>query len=120
SYRNKLSSYPIQNCSKIRHLLLDDDNTLWVGTTNGLLQINDFMTADMKEYYIQKLPNVKNSLSNNDVHYLHQTVDGELWIGTFGGGLIQLSKKADEEHPAQFKIFTTTEGLYNDIVLSIQ
>lgn len=120
SYRNKLSSYPIQNCSKIRHLLLDKENTLWVATTNGLLQINDFMTPKMKEHYIQKIPNDKNSLSNNDVHYLHQTKDGELWIGTFGGGLISLRKKAREKQLAEFNIFTTREGLYNDIVLSIQ
>lgn len=120
SFRNKLNSYPIQNCSKIRHLLLDKDNTLWVATTNGLLQMDNFMTPQMKEHYIQKIPNVKNSLSNNDVHYLHQSKDGTLWIGTFGGGLISLHRKADDNQSAEFNIYTTREGLYNDIVLSIQ
>lgn len=119
NYRNQLTSYPIQSCSKIRHLLLDNDQTLWVATTNGLLQIDHFMTDQMKEFYIEKVPNIKSSLGNNDVHYLHMSKDKQVWLGTFGGGLNRLVKKASANKAAEFEIFTTKAGLYSDIVLSI-
>ena len=120
NYKNKLSTYPINTCSKVRHLLIDNENTLWVGTANGLLQIDHFMTPKMKEFYIEKLPNVANSLSNNDVHYLHLDKKKQLWIGTFGGGLNKLESKASAKNTAKFSNFSTRNGLSNDIVLSIQ
>lgn len=120
NYRNKLITYPINKCSKIRHLIQDKSNTLWVATTNGMLQIDNFMTPKMKEYYIEKLPNISNSLSNNDVHYFHIDRKNQLWIGTFGGGLNKLTAKATAKSPATFENYSTKNGMSNDIVLSIQ
>jgi len=120
SNRNKLSSYPINSCSKIRHLLQDHNKTIWVATTNGLLQIENFMTPAMKEYYIEKKANERTSLGNNDVHFLHQSTDKSLWVGTFGGGLSRLTRKATDNESATFETFTTKNGLYSDIVLSIR
>ena len=120
SYRNQLSSYPINLCSKVRHLLLDHTNTLWIATTNGLLQIDNFNKAGTNEYYIEKMPNVENSLSNNDVHFLHEDKNNRLWLGTFGGGLSLLKSKATDKSPAMFDNYTSHDGMYNDIVLSIQ
>ncbi len=120
NYKNKLSTYPISKCSKIRHLIQDKANTVWIATTDGILQIDNFMTPKMKEYYIEKLPNTSNSLSNNDVHYFHIDKKNQLWIGTFGGGLNKLISKAKANKPAVFEQFTTKNGMANDIVLSIQ
>ncbi len=119
NYKNKLT-YPVNTCSKVRHILQDKDNTLWVATTNGLLQINDLLTPKMKVYYLEKLPNVENSLSNNDVHFLHLDKNNQLWIATFGGGLNKLLTKASAKSTATFKNFSTKQGLFSDIVLSIQ
>ncbi|NDV46640.1 response regulator [Paludibacter sp. 221] len=120
SYKNLLTSYPINTCEKVRHLL-QDGNTLWVATANGLLQIDNYMNiGHSREFYIEKLPNVETSLSNNDVHYLHKSSTGELWIGTFGGGLSKLLKKADENSTAVFEHYTSDDGMYSDIVLCIQ
>ena len=119
SYRNLLTSYPINTCGKVRHLL-QHGNTLWVATTNGLLQIDDYMNVgSSEEYYIEKLANVKTSLSNNDVHYLHLDKNEQLWLGTFGGGLSRLEKKATDNSTAVFQNFTSRDGMYNDIVLCI-
>jgi signal transduction histidine kinase/ligand-binding sensor domain-containing protein/DNA-binding response OmpR family regulator len=120
NFRNKLVNYPINSCSKIRHMVQDKNKILWIATTNGLLQIDNFLRPDMKEYYIQKIPNDIKSLSNNDVHFLHLSSKNELWVGTFGGGLNKLIKKADAKQNAKFEIFTTKEGLNSDIVLSIR
>ncbi len=120
NFKNKLKNYPISTCPKIRHLLLDKNNTLWVATSNGLLQIDDFLTSKMKIYHIEKLPNMSASLSNNDVQYLHSDKKGQLWIATFGGGLLKLKDKATDHSPATFVNYSNKEGIYNDIILSIQ
>jgi len=120
NYRNQLTNYPINKCMKIRHLLMDKTNTLWIATTNGMLQIDNFLTPKMKEYYIEKLPDISNSLSNNDVHYFHLDKENQLWIGTFGGGLNKLLTKSTASTPATFENFSIRNGMSNDIVLSIQ
>ena len=38
NYRNQLTNYPINKCMKIRHLLMDKTNTLWIATTNGMFK----------------------------------------------------------------------------------
>ena len=119
NYKNKLD-FPINTCSKIRHLLQDKENTLWVATTNGLLQIENFMTARMQQFYHEKTPGDKHSLSNNDVHYLLSDNKNQLWIGTFGGGLNRLTQKASAKNKATFENFSTAQGLFSDIVLSIR
>lgn len=119
NYKNRLD-YPINTCSKIRHLLQDKDKTIWVATTNGLLQIENFMTREMQQYYHEKIPGDKHSLSNNDVHYLLSDEKNRLWIGTFGGGLNKLVKKASEKNRAAFENYSIVQGLFSDIVLSIR
>lgn len=118
---NELKSYPIDKCSKIRDLLIDKDSTLWIATTNGLLQINP--TANHAQnpeiFYSQKIGSRANSLGNNDVHCLHIDKSDTLWIGTFGGGLNKLICKATAEKPAEFQSYTMTDGLGSDIVLCI-
>lgn len=119
SYKNLLTTYPINTCGKVRHLL-QHGNTLWAATANGLLQIDNYAAiGSSKEYYIEKLANVETSLSNNDVHYLHLDKNEQLWLGTFGGGLSRLETKASDKSTAVFHNFTSQDGMYNDIVLCI-
>ncbi|MDR0811865.1 MAG: response regulator [Paludibacter sp.] len=118
---NTFSSSAMTKCSKIRHLLFQKEtNTLWVASSNGLLQIDNFLEKTMTEYYIEKLPNDTKSLSNNDVHYLLQDKQKRIWIGTFGGGLNLLEQRATKNSAAKFCNFTAKNVLTNDIVLSIQ
>jgi signal transduction histidine kinase/ligand-binding sensor domain-containing protein/DNA-binding response OmpR family regulator len=119
NYKNKLN-FPINTCSKIRHLLQDKEKTIWVATTNGLLQIDNFMTSGMQQYYHEKIPGDKNSLSNNDVHYLLLDNKNNLWIGTFGGGLNKLTNKASLKNKASFENYSTAQGFFSDIVLSMR
>lgn len=110
-----LEAYPIAAYNKVRALLLDNDGELWIGTTNGLLQMNQ--TGEY--YYYQRIPGDSTSLSNNDVHCIIQDHKGTIYLGTFGGGLCKVLRKSTPKQKGTFHAYTTANGLANDIVLSV-
>ena len=110
-----LDNYPIALCDKVRSLLLDNDGELWIGTTNGLLQLD----TNGHYYHYQRTPNDSASISNNDIHCLLQDHNGTIFIGTFGGGLCKVLRKSTAKQRALFKPYTTANGLGNDIVLAM-
>ena len=117
--KNGLSFYPTIVGAKIRCLLVDSQNTLWVGTTDGLFQIEQ-KDDQYTLYHSKKTPGNPTCLGDNNVHYLHQDTHGTIWMGTFGGGLNKLIKRATADSLAEFKAYTThINGSYNDIVLCI-
>ncbi|PIW28164.1 MAG: regulator [Rhodospirillales bacterium CG15_BIG_FIL_POST_REV_8_21_14_020_66_15] len=63
--------------------MLADGPIMWVGTSGGVIRYN-IANDDYKLY------NNKNGLLSNGVFHLGK-VDGELWVGTYGGGLSILS-----------------------------
>ncbi|MGB5531210.1 MAG: two-component regulator propeller domain-containing protein [Ignavibacteriaceae bacterium] len=78
--------------NKVITLFEDKIGNLWIGTFYGGLNkldvINKYYPPDKAEFltYVNKQSN-SNSLSNNTVMAIEQDFDGNLWIGTFGGGL---------------------------------
>ena len=119
NYNNGLEFYPKEVGAKIRCLLSDNNNTLWVGTTDGLFQIEQ-ENNEYSVYHSKKTPGNPACLGDNNVHYLYQDSHDTIWMGTFGGGLNKLIKKATKDSPAEFKAYTThINGSYNDIVLCI-
>ena len=59
----------------------------------------------------------RNSLSANDVHYIHTTRRGELYLATFGGGLNKLRTEGDST--TIFDVYTHADGLPSDVLLAI-
>lgn len=57
--------------------LFKDKNTLWIGTGNGLIGLED----DGKEWFFDK----ENGLPNNIIRSLQADADGNLWISTNNG-----------------------------------
>ena len=90
----------------------DKKGNIWIGTDNGL---NKYIKTDNKFIRYLHNPENKNSLSINTVFYIYHDKAGKIWIGTSGGGLNKLSPESGE-----FKIFTTKDGLPNNIVYGIQ
>jgi signal transduction histidine kinase/DNA-binding response OmpR family regulator len=105
---NRWTGYPERFGSRVRDLLFVDDTTLFAATTTGVLRINTRTLETQATPYF-------------DIRALHQTHDGHLWIGTFGGGLIEVINPlanplfADEN----INIYNLTNGLVSDIVLAI-
>ncbi|MBK9097263.1 MAG: hypothetical protein IPM14_03905 [bacterium] len=91
----------------ISSLYEDSDGYIWVGTVNGYLNrfdrksekfkryyINDFFSSDVKykdDYYEYPLAFSRNQ--NNSITSIAEDSNGDLWIGTWGNGLIIFDRK---------------------------
>ena len=69
--------------------LLNDDNSIWFGTNQGLLlaDITDY-AFKIKKRFVRNHSEI--SLTNNRVFSLKKGDGNSLWVGTFGGGLNHL------------------------------
>ena len=75
---------------RIRTLIGDNENNIWIGTEYGLSMY------DAKRNRFKNFIGPYNSaLNNNMIFSLYQIKSGEIFIGTFGGGLNIYDKKKD-------------------------
>lgn len=118
---NSFKNYPKRAFNVIRHSIRGPDNRIWLGTTDGLLRFDPDENPDEMTFIpTVKISGDKSSLGNNDITYLFRSKSGEVWIGTFGGGLNKVMNKSGQfDAELQFKAFTKEQGLPNDIILSI-
>jgi signal transduction histidine kinase/ligand-binding sensor domain-containing protein len=84
-------------------LLCDSAGVLWIGTSDGLVKYHDGK---------QTLYTSTQGLSDNHIQSLAEDRDGNLWIGSFGGGVCKLSSEL-------IVTFTRTEGLPNQDVQKV-
>ena len=72
----------------IKSLLFDKKNRLWVGSSEGLYLFN---TSSNQYVLFQHIENNKNSLSHKSITKVMQDINGNIWIGTNGGGLNKIA-----------------------------
>jgi ligand-binding sensor domain-containing protein/putative methionine-R-sulfoxide reductase with GAF domain len=89
-----------------------EDGSLWIGTWFGLNRLNKERTKF--EHFVSDTTN-SNSLSSDHVISLHADKNGNLWMGTFGGGLNQL-----EIQSGKIIHYTEEEGLANNTIFGIK
>lgn len=114
---NSLTHNSIQNA-----IAEDDEGNLWVGTWEGLtkMDVKDLDNIRFTQY--KNNPSSKNSLQENRIISIHIDENKNIWLGTFGGGLIYLnareaSKKTPQE--AIFINYTEAHGLSNNTIYVI-
>ena len=86
----------------IRSLVCSTDGSLWVGSSDGLLQVKDSH---------QQQWTTKDGLVDNRIYALHQSADGTLWIGTHAG--------FSRLHNGHFENFRSEDGLSQTNVYSL-
>lgn len=74
----------------IRSICRDTTNILLISTTNG---INRFFTQTHEFVNYSHNPDDTTSLSHNTVYKVIKDRDGDIWLGTWGGGLNQMIRK---------------------------
>jgi ligand-binding sensor domain-containing protein/signal transduction histidine kinase len=76
---------------KVRDICKDKQNYFWIGTESGLDRY-DSKTKKFKHYNYANSPGLK----NNSISSLYVTPSGELWVGTFNGGLSVYNPREDK------------------------
>lgn len=118
---NKLKSYPIANCSKVRQVFVDSKQQIWVATTEGFVLFDsNFKTVDNIAFnYYHKNEVDPLSLGANDVHCIFEDKNSTIWFGTFGGGLNKLKTLKGKDGQLEFEIYDRAKGLPNNVVYTI-
>ncbi len=109
----KHNSFDIKSIQpgKIKTLLLDKNNILWVGSDIGGLS---YYNAEENKFVKFALDTENSSsLSSARINSIFEDSKGRLWIGT-GGGLNLLNRET-----GTFTVFSTKDGFPNDVVYSI-
>jgi signal transduction histidine kinase/ligand-binding sensor domain-containing protein len=83
--------------SWVRTLYEDGFGRIWAGFDQGVAWLNEAGA-------VQEFPH---ALSHPDVRVIHQDRRGDLWFGTYGGGLNRL-------HDGRITVFATALGEYNN------
>ncbi|SEC66729.1 Two component regulator propeller [Maribacter dokdonensis] len=104
----------------VRNIYEDSNGNIWIATGDGLSQltITEKYKEDPKFKNYKKDEDDPNSLSHNYILSLFENRKGELWIGTFGGGLNKLIP-GENGKEATFKNYSIAQGLPNNVIKAI-
>lgn len=118
---NDLKNYPVSNCSKVRHLFADSHNRLWIATTEGIVEFNanEENISKIRFTHYHNNRNSREGISANDIHYIIEDTNKDIWIASFGGGLSRLKNREIRDNNFEFEKFESENGLPNNIIYTI-
>ncbi|MBQ4822718.1 two-component regulator propeller domain-containing protein [Aquimarina sp. MMG016] len=73
-----------------RHLALDKENRMWIGTHNHGLYVSDSNLKNFKKVNIQKEKSRKRNINYDIITDIHVDHNNMIWVSSPTGGLIQL------------------------------
>jgi len=117
-----LSSNQVQSC-----IIEDKNGNLWIGTWEGLSKIS----SDLRKNALKKPGSVKFvnyrtidndnfSLSDDRVISAYEDEEGNMWFGTYGGGINKLTPDQQNSSKPRFINYTTADGLASNIIYGIE
>ena len=118
SYKNDPENTESLSNNTIRVITEDSYKNLWIGTALGLnkLKYNKDGSVVFERFFNNKKDN--NSLGNDHVLDVFQSKNGNIYVGTFGGGLNEITILKNNKY--QFKRYTIKNGLPSDVVYHIE
>jgi ligand-binding sensor domain-containing protein/class 3 adenylate cyclase/predicted metal-dependent HD superfamily phosphohydrolase len=104
----------------VRQVFADASKTIWMASGGGLVELLNYKNGELKipdtllfrTYKHQ--PGNEKSLSNDHILSIAQIKSGELWIGTYGGGLNRF-----DQNSGKFDSYLEDNGLSNNVVYGI-
>ncbi|MEH0152661.1 two-component regulator propeller domain-containing protein [Limibacter armeniacum] len=107
-----------ENAEIVRKVITDSEGNVWVGTDKGLALIKE--SEKLKENPSIKLfrsNQGENSLSYDYVLPIFEASNGEVWVGTMGGGLNIVKLNGEQ---ITFNYLSTKDGLPSNVIKSIE
>ena len=118
NHTNTIRRYPHNSYQKVRTIAVDQEGTVWAGTTDGIL----LLSMKNGQVEVRKLGNSTlepdKILMSNDIVCLACDKDGAMWLGTNGGGLSRTVGK-DDEGNWLFETYDASNGLPSEEIRSI-
>ncbi len=108
--------YPLRsslNNEIIWSLLLDERNTLWIGTDRGGL--NKFDRNNKTFSYFKNSTGNNKTISDNCVRAIKEDKWGDLWLGTYSGGLNHFNRSTGEFKSFKFDSNFTGSISHNQV-----
>lgn len=101
-----------------RCLYFDDEGNLWAGTSKGVRKIKAKDVLNKKPHieYYKNEENDPNSISLNYVVAITGGKEGDIWVGTLGGGINQMIFNQDGKISKVNRITENSHGLSNNVV----
>lgn len=110
----------------VKVVYVDIKDTIWIGTTNGLFKVIEskedelnFVITPMQDKMPEQL---KNHPNINDILSIYESIDGQIWVGTDGAGLLKYNKKNETftklENFNETSINAITEDQYGNLWVS--
>lgn len=106
----------IPEISNVRKVFVGEDNSIWLGTTEGLFEIKQTgdNELDITSYSDRLALAYNNKKRSTQILSIYEDSDGYLWIGTRGAGLCRYDRSND-----LIKLYNESVGLYQGNIASI-
>ncbi|MGJ8592762.1 MAG: hybrid sensor histidine kinase/response regulator transcription factor [Aquaticitalea sp.] len=105
--------------NQINEYLKDDFGNLWFATIHGVYRVANDNDEWLVKNHISTEPDTNGlKLSNNRVFSIHKSLNNDIWIGTFGGGLMKI-KLNDLGEPFEIKGYHKKDGLRDEAIYGI-
>ena len=117
-HENVMRRYPYNTHLKMRTVAIDKDGNVWGGSSDGIL----IMSLNNNNISIKKLENSQSEpnhiLMSTDIVSMKSDSQGNMWVGTNGGGLSHTIGK-DNKGIWIFDTYSTEDGLPSEEIKSI-
>ncbi|MEX0289217.1 MAG: two-component regulator propeller domain-containing protein [Flavobacteriaceae bacterium] len=104
----------------IRNIKEDEQGNIWFATGDGLCKLSpkEALKSNPNFDIYQNIEGDANSLSHDYILSIYESKLGDLWIGTFGGGLDKFVPGAEGEED-RFINYSEGHGLPNNVIKGI-
>lgn len=119
NYKNGLTQYPIDRCSKIRCICEMSNEWMLLGTQGGLVACpRHFEQPEQLEFKVTSGATGTDALSHDDIHDITQLHDGRILVSTYGGGLHLFSPPAEIGQTFKFVQLPSTSPDFSKVIFA--
>lgn len=122
-YRSDILNEESLTDNTITAITVDSNDRLWIGTINGLnllktsygnINLSGNSRPELRFNRFMSETEFPGMLNNNEINFIYENHDGNIWVGTGGGGL-----NIWDPRSGLFSYITTVQGLPDNDVAGI-